>query len=150
MSSNKTARKKLEERYGKECFIEKLGIRKFDKPRKYTSKGQKEKMKQLTYHHILEKSKGGKATIENGALLSTENHIWFHQQGEEKQAKMNQMFQEYKHLADECKVVLVDDLEFPFKILPTEIYIKDKKREKYSRTKKKQEDKELIEEYYSR
>lgn len=147
MSSNKTARKKLEERYGKECFIEKLGIRKFDKPRKYTSKAQREKMKQLTYHHILEKSKGGKSTVENGALLSSENHIWFHQQEEEKQVEINRIFQEYKHLTDECKVVFVDDLKLPFKVIPAEFNIQNKRKEKYSRAKKKQKDKELIDEY---
>lgn len=70
MSSNKKAREKLEQRYGKECFIEKLHLRKDDKPRKYTSKGQMKRMKQLTFHHVLPKSAGGKATVENGVLLS--------------------------------------------------------------------------------
>ena len=74
MSSNKNARKKLEERYGKECFIEKLHLRKDKEPRRYTSKGQMKKMKQLTYHHIKMKKDGGRATVENGALLSAENH----------------------------------------------------------------------------
>lgn len=53
-------------------------------------------MKQLTYHHILEKSKGGKATVENGALLSAENHEWFNKQSKEEQRRMNDMFQQYK------------------------------------------------------
>lgn len=57
MSSNKKAKEKLIQLYGAECFIEKLHLRK-DKDRKYTSKGQYKRMKQLTYHHILEKSKG--------------------------------------------------------------------------------------------
>jgi len=147
MSSNKKAREELERRYGKECFIEKLGLRKFDKPRRYTSKGQKKKMKQLTYHHIREKSKGGDATVENGALLSNENHTWFHKQSLEKQEKMNNIFQDYKQLVDECKVVLVDDLEVPFKIKPMEFSIEDREKEKYNRAKKKQEDKEIIKEW---
>lgn len=70
MSSNKRAREELERLYGKECFIEKLHLRKDDEPRKYTSKGQMKKMKQLTFHHILEKRNGGKDTVDNGALLS--------------------------------------------------------------------------------
>jgi len=74
MSSNKKAREELERLYGKECFIEKLHLRKDTEPRKYTSKGQMKRMKQLTYHHILEKSKGGKATVENGAILNLDNH----------------------------------------------------------------------------
>ena len=42
------------------------------------------------------KKYGGRATIENGALLSAENHAWFHKQSPEKQAEMNKAFQEYK------------------------------------------------------
>ena len=53
-------------------------------------------MKQLTYHHIKMRKDGGKATVENGALLSTENHAWFHKQTPEKQAEMNKAFQQYK------------------------------------------------------
>lgn len=54
------------------------------------------RMKQLTYHHIKEKRNGGTATVENGALLSFENHMWFNQQSPEAQKSMNQAFQEYK------------------------------------------------------
>ena len=93
--SNKSAKEKLIKLYGEECFIEKLHLRQ-DKGRRYTSKGQMKRMKQLTYHHILEKSKGGKATVENGALLSAENHEWFNQQSKEEQRRMNDMFQQYK------------------------------------------------------
>lgn len=150
MSSNKSIRKQLEQKYGKECFIEKLHLRKENKPVKYTSKGQKKKMQQLTYHHILERSKGGKASIENGALLSSDNHTWFHQQSKERQDKMNQIFQDYKHLVDECKVVLVDDLDVPFKIIPTDFVIEDKKQKKYNRAKKKQEDRRMSEDYLDR
>ncbi len=147
MSSNKSVRKRLEQLYGKECFIEKLHLRKSNQNTKYTSKGQRKKMKQLTYHHILERSKGGKATVENGALLSNENHIWLHQQSKEKRDKINQIFQDYKHLVDECKVVLVDDLEIPYKVIPTTFEIEDKKKEHYDRAKKKHEDRKLIKEY---
>ena len=95
MSSNKCAKEKLIKLYGAECFIEKLQLRK-DTERRYTSKGQRKRMKQLTYHHILEKSKGGKATVENGAILSAENHEWFNKQSKEEQKRMNDMFQQYK------------------------------------------------------
>ena len=94
--SNKKAKEKLIKLYGAECFIEKLKLRKDTEPRKYTSKGQYKRMKQLTYHHIKMKKDGGRATIENGALLSAENHAWFHKQSPEKQSEMNKAFQEYK------------------------------------------------------
>lgn len=50
--SNKSAKQELIKRYGAECFIEKLHLRKDTTPRRYTSKGQRKRMKQLTYHHI--------------------------------------------------------------------------------------------------
>lgn len=99
MSSNKKAKGRLIELYGAECFIEKLHLRK-DKNRVYKGKKQKEKMKQLTYHHIVEKRNNGKATVENGALLSAENHAWFNKQSSQAQAQMNQIFQEYKRQVD--------------------------------------------------
>lgn len=95
MSSNKSVKEKMIRIYGAECFIEKLHLRK-DKERRYTGKGQLKRMKQLTYHHIKMKKDGGRATIENGALLSAENHAWFHKQSPEKQSEMNRAFQEYK------------------------------------------------------
>ena len=99
MSSNKRAKEALIRLYGKECFIEKLHLRP-DTERKYTGKAQYHRMKQLTYHHIEMKKDGGKATIENGALLSAENHEWFNRQSKEKQRQMNDMFQEYKRKID--------------------------------------------------
>ena len=53
--SNKRAKERLIQLYGAECFIEKLQLRKDTEPRRYTSKGQRKRMKQLTYHHIREK-----------------------------------------------------------------------------------------------
>lgn len=93
---NKSAREQLERLYGKECFVEKLHLRKDDKPHTYKGKAQLKRTKQLTYHHIQERSQGGKATAENGAILSAENHIWFNQQPKEEQRRMNEAFQEYK------------------------------------------------------
>lgn len=146
MSSNKRVREELEKRYGKECFIEKLHLRIDTQPRRYKSKGQMKKMKQLTYHHILERYKGGKTTIANGALLSRENHSWFHLQSKENQSYMNRAFQRYKKQVDECNIVFVDDLDIPFVVAPIEFYVDE--RGKYNRAKKKQEDKRLIDKYY--
>lgn len=53
--SNKRAKEALIKLYGAECFIEKLHLRKDTEPRKYTGKAQYKRMKELTYHHILEK-----------------------------------------------------------------------------------------------
>ena len=146
MSSNKNAKQELIKRYGAECFIEKLHLRKDTTPRRYTSKGQKKRMKQLTYHHIKMKKDGGKATVENGALLSAENHSWFHQQSPQAQGYMNAMFQEYKKQADECTVVFVDELDLPFEIKAMDFSIDE--RGKFNRAKEKRKTQKIIDEYY--
>ena len=150
MSSNKKAKNELIKYYGAECFIEKLHLRKDDTPRKYTGKGQMKKMKQLTFHHIKMKKDGGKATRENGALLSAENHQWFHQQNEQAQGYMNAIFQEYKRQVDECRVVFVDDLETPFQVKAMEFHIEEPEKEKYNRAKEKEELKKIIDDYYDK
>lgn len=101
-NENKRARQELERLYGKESFVKKLKLReRYGEGHTYMAKNQVKKAvwyrgQQLTYHHILEKSKGGKATVENGALLSADDHQWFHRQPKERQAEMNQAFQDYK------------------------------------------------------
>lgn len=144
--SNKSVKQELIRRYGKECFIEKLHLRKDDKPRRYTGKGQMKRMKQLTYHHIRMKKDGGKATVENGALLSAENHQWFHQQSPQAQGYMNTLFQEYKRQVDECAVVFVDDLELPFEVKPIEFSVDEKG--KFNRAEEKRKTQKIIDEYY--
>ena len=134
--SNKKARKKLIKLYGAECFIEKLHLRKDKEPRKYTSKGQYEKMKQLTYHHIKEKQYGGTATVENGALLSAENHAWFNKQSKEAQRQMNEVFQQYKQSV-ECKVEFVDNLDTRFSIASAIIVPAEIEKAHYNRAREK-------------
>ena len=133
--SNKRAKQKLIRLYGAECFIEKLHLREDTEPRRYTSKGQYKRMKQLTYHHIREKSNGGQATIENGALLSAENHIWFNKQSEEAQKQMNELFQKYKQSA-KCKVEFVDKLDTRFTVASA-IIVPAELEKKYNRAKEK-------------
>ena len=152
MSSNKRAKEELIRIYGAECFIEKLKLRKDVKPRKYKSKGQMKKMKQLTFHHIKMRKDGGRATVENGALLSAENHAWFHQQSSKDQTQMNAMFQEYKKQYQECEVVFVDNLDLGFEIKTMEFHIDEKElnREKYNRAKEKREFQKQVDEELGR
>lgn len=134
--SNKKARKKLIKLYGAECFIEKLHLRTDAEPRQYTSKGQYKRMKQLTYHHIREKQYGGKATVENGAILSEENHIWFNEQSKEAQRQMNEVFQQYKQSV-ECKVEFVDNLDTRFSIASAIIVPAEIEKAHYNRAREK-------------
>ena len=152
MSSNKRAKEELIRIYGAECFIEKLKLRKDVKPIRYKSKGQMKKMKQLTFHHIKMRKDGGRATVENGALLSAENHAWFHQQSSKDQTQMNAMFQEYKKQYQECEVVFVDDLDLGFEIKAMEFHIneREQKKDKYNRAKEKREFQKRVDEELGR
>ena len=142
--SNKRAKEKLIELYGAECFIEKLHLRVDTEPRRYKSKGQYKRMKQLTYHHIREKRNNGKATVENGALLSTENHEWFNRQSKEAQKQMNELFQRYKNSV-ECSVEFVDNLETSFSIASA-IIVPVELEKKYNRAKEKRAWRKQVEE----
>ena len=152
MSSNKKAKEKLIRIYGAECFIEKLKLREDVKPTRYKSKCQMKKMKQLTFHHIKMRKDGGRATVEYGALLSAENHAWFHQQSSKDQTQMNAMFQEYKKQYQECEVVFVDDLDLGFEIKAMEFHIdeREQKKDKYNRAKEKREFQKRVDEELDR
>lgn len=106
-------------------------------------------MKMLTYHHIVKKEHGGRTTVENGALLSAENHAWFNKQTKEEQDRMNKIFQEYK----KCKVVFVDHVDVDFKIKMQEFSIKPDKglmKIEFERAKVKRETQKAIDDYYER
>lgn len=145
MSSNKRAKELLIQRYGEIDFMEALKVVP-PASKKYTSKGQRKRMEQLTYHHILEKSRGGKATIENGALLKERNHIWLHQQPKEVQAKLNMAFQELKRRKDqELGIEYVDINEIPFELNVCDLEIDSKgKLRVYNRAKVKEEMRRLV------
>ena len=143
--SNKRAKQKLIELYGAECFIEKLHLRVDTEPRRYSSKGQYKRMKQLTYHHIKEKRNGGQTTVRNGALLSAENHAWFNKQSKEAQKQMNELFQKYKASVG-CKVEFVEELDTRFNIASAIIVPGELEKDHYNRAKEKRAWKKQVEE----
>lgn len=96
MSKNSGPRKKLERVFGKICFIEELGIRNIPQEERRKIKGYTKYDDKITFHHIKEKSKGGKATFENGALFKGYNHRWFHTLPEEDKDKINNSIIEFK------------------------------------------------------
>lgn len=115
MSNNANVKKRMIVKYGRKCFIEELGIRSKEEVQKELrlyGKGQRRIMDILTYHHIIERFNGGKATEENGAILRNINHQWFNRLNKKEQREINEMFQEYKRkFSKECKVEFVDDLQ---------------------------------------
>lgn len=157
-NSNKKAKEELIRLYGAECFIDRLNLRPASskvytgKQLKYMKK-HRQQLKQLTYHHIQERSQGGKATVENGALLSEDNHRWFNQQSKENQAKMNEVFQELKKKIDnarECKIEIVDTLDIGIELNVAEISFSNElevHKTKFNRAETKKETKQLIKEW---
>lgn len=147
---NKFVKQKLIELYGPECWVDKLKLRPpEDRPKRYTSKAQLKRAKQLTFHHIKPKREGGQATVENGALLSAENHEWFNSQPPEIQDALNNIFQTFKQsytpdtTANTIKVPRLTDstpTEFSY-----DAFIA-RAKEHYNRAKAKRETQKLIEE----
>ena len=142
MSSNKKARQKLEKEYGKGDMFKKANIeekiekkktiktyKKFLEERHYTGKFIKLYKKQMNYHHLKHKSEGGETTIENGAIVSALAHMYMHSLPREQEEFINDELRKYKQEIDECKVVLVDDLDVPYKVNPMEFSIKEKHKE---------------------
>lgn len=105
---NKTIRTIMQMLYGKECFIEKLGIR---------ICGAKTLDHTINYHHIVPVEQLGKTTIQNGALIARYNHDWFHQQPLYVQDELNEMFQEYKNSCKFARIVVREDGTIDFEAL---------------------------------
>lgn len=150
-NSNKKAKLKLIELYGEECFIEKLHLRPGGYKCKYKSHKQYKKMKQLTFHHITKKEHGGRATPENGALLSFENHQWFNQQTEAEQSRLNNIFQQYKMGVLEMrngKVVESQTIDLNFKMDEYDTLPLELDDRKYNRARVKRETQRKISKYY--
>lgn len=147
--SNKSAREELERIYGKHCFIHQ-GIRKLNppKPHKGTYKG-KSIASQLTYHHLKPKHLGGKATVENGAVVCRRCHDWLEQLSNTDREKVNNELREYKRQhSKECTVEFVDYLPLDWEVkamvfTPEELQPK----KKYDRAKAVKEFKDRIKEW---
>lgn len=159
---NKTARKFLEKRYGKGCFMERAGIREItpEEERKLKKiKGYKKLDRRMSYHHIEEKHLGGKATVENGANLAVYNHEWLHRQPPEVKDEINKKLQDFKMAIDMARLYIGDDsiefeklgrLDFDFSDCITIKLYDDteediKKRNKFNRAKVKRETQNMIE-----
>lgn len=155
MRGNKKIRKRLEKKYGKGCMFKKAHIeekieakrtiktyKQFIEEKHFTGKMIYIYENQMNLHHLKHRSEGGETTMENGAVVNSLAHMYMHSLPREQEEFINEELRQYKQDIDECKIVLVDDIETLYKICPLEIYIRG-----YDRNKRKQEDKELIEEW---
>ena len=155
MGGNSGIKKRMIRKYGNVCFIEELGIR--DKKavqneiKRYTSnKKQRQILDQITFHHIIERCKGGRATEENGALIRNISHQWFNRLPPDQQAQINALFQEYKRShSREVPVELVDSLDLSLKVEAVVLDLgKKKEKPKFNRAKEKRDFDKRVEEGY--
>ena len=88
--------------------------------------------------------KDGATTKENGAEVSALAQFYMHSLERDEEEVINNMLRDYK----KCKVELVDELDTGVQILFTDLEVYDQKKErkdKYERTKKKEQDRKQIE-----
>ena len=148
---NQRVRKEMINKYGEKCFIEELHLRDkkdIEKEFKLYGKKQRKIMDELTYHHIIERCKGGATTEENGAILRNINHRWFNRLSKEKQAEINRLFQVYKRNYEKCNIEFVDDLDTGIEIAFTDLQVYDQKKErkdKFNRAREKEQARKDIE-----
>ena len=97
---NRAAREMLEKIYGKKCMIHD-GIRKLREVKKSKRKYKGKSIAyQLTYHHLKPKRNGGKATLENGAVLCRSCHDWLESLSARDRERINDELREYKRQID--------------------------------------------------
>lgn len=120
-------------RSGAEKYIEKLGhiktYKKYKEERHYTSKKIKALENLLTLHHLKHKSEGGKASVENGAIINSLAHQYLHSLPRTQEELINDYIREYKRNIDkgEIPIEYTDELEAPVEIVCAEISIENNK-----------------------
>lgn len=158
---NKKARQKLERLYGKICMVEAANIRYIPVEQRRKIRGYTKYDDIITFHHIKEKSKGGKATVENGALVKGYNHRWINSLSEEDREKVNERLVEFKIMTlgitdkglevEDSATITPDILDEGFIEIPVFNTTKEdlEKREKFNRAKAKRDFQKKIDEYYN-
>lgn len=165
-SDNRRARLALASIFGSGCmfkkshaeeYIEKLGTiktyKRFKEEKHYTGKKTKCLESIMTLHHLKHKSEGGKATIQNGAIINELAHRYLHSLPRTQEEIINDYIREWKRQNyDRCNIELVEEIEEPYEAEMAEMEVtperitfkklskKEKKREQ--RAKKKAKEKE--------
>lgn len=174
MSDNSKARQALEQIYGKGCMFKKAHIEEqiyqlktiktykvFLQETRYTGKKIRQLEKNMTYHHLRHDSEGGKATVENGAIVNELAHRYLHSLPRDEEEIINNMLRHFK-LQGGISVPTENGLEMeqPVRIdinfgdmedciiIPTYNNTKEdfEKREKFNRAKAKREFQKQVDE----
>ena len=159
MSSNRNVRLALARVYGNGCmflrshadeYIESLGTIKTYKKYKAGLKFKSKKMKVyediMTLHHLVHKSEGGKATVENGAIINAIAHQYMHSLPRNQEEIINDYLREWKKLNYQEVRVERADVDVPFEVVAAELTIDSKGKidlKKLREDERKQEKREL-------
>ena len=156
---NKQARKELERIYGKGCFFarariaeriettDELSFKRFVEYKRY--KGKKISHR-ITYHHLVHRADGGKATVENGANVEEIAHQYLHSLPRAKEEVINNMLREWKLNyvtinGDEAGTVDLENVEIAEDVIVIPVY-DVKSKPKYNRAKTKREYQKIVDE----
>lgn len=160
---NRRARLEIESRYGKGCMLEKVqdkiertGIktyRQYISEVKFSGPKVEQLRKLMTYHHLKHKSDGGPATVENGAEVSALGQMYIHSLPRHQEEIVNNMLRDYKYQIDSGRyekigIEFVDELKLGYVVNTAEIIPERdlKRKQKFSRSKVKEETRRLVEE----
>lgn len=175
--NNKRAKEELMELYGKGCMFEKAHIAeriaKMGGIKTYASylagkkfKGKSIK-KQLTYHHLQHKSDGGRATVENGAVVDVTAHAYLHSLPRHQEEIINNMLRAYKinfmelnqgqvlgagslEVEDEIEFISIPIEQDEGEIRRARAIYEKKRQEEFNRAKIKRDTRRLIDEYWEK
>ena len=141
-----------------EQFVEKLGTiktyKKFKEEKHYKSKKTRCLENVMTLHHLKHRSEGGKATVQNGAIINELAHRYLHSLPRSQEEIINDYIREWKRLNyDRAPIEFVEEIEEPFEVELAEISVEDtgvkfkklskKQKKQMLRAQKKKEKKEM-------
>lgn len=153
-NSNKKTRIALASIFGSGCmfkkshaeqFIEKLGTiktyKRFKSEQHFTSKKTKILEQRLTLHHLIHRSEGGKASVENGAVINELAHRYIHSLPRDQEEIINDYLREWKRQNYQEVSIELGDIEEPYEVETAEISIIDESIvfKKLSKARKQQE-----------
>lgn len=129
-----------------EEFIEKLGTIKtyktFKEEKCYTPKQVRCLEQRMTLHHLKHKSEGGKANLQNGAIINELAHRYMHSLPRNQEEIINDYIREWKRENyGKMTIDFVEEIEQPFDVDMTEMVVEKTKItfKKLSRKQKKQQ-----------
>lgn len=141
-----------------EEFVEKLGTiktyKQFKEEKHYTSKKTRCLEQMMTLHHLKHKAEGGKATVQNGAIINELAHRYLHSLPRSQEEIINDYIREWKRQNyGKCTIDFVEEIDEPYDLEMAEMTVErtkitykklsKKQKKQMLRAQKKKEKKEM-------